>query len=228
MEKMKVMKVTLTMYTNSQLLTPLRESLLNENKQSHNLNKTPKKKLKTNSEWYRKNKLEKKVIHSCPHCLYSTTGPKSVLQNHIYSKHTEEKDRPFQCPHKNCNRGYAQKCNLIKHMEKVHNHKTEKKQNKTIVQYRITLLNKIPNNVKTFERYCIYQNHAVITQDILDKYNLKPSYILYDAKKGYINVTSYTQNDLHLIKKNNWVTGLVKPIIEQTNIQRNIHTIKTY
>ena len=89
----------------------------------------------------------------------------------------------------------------MKHLEKVHNQKIKTKQNKTIIQYRITLLNKIPTNVKTFQRYIIYQKHSVITDDILNKYNLKPSYIMYDAKKGYINVTSYTQNDLHLIKK---------------------------
>ena len=203
------------MNRNSELLKPLKQSLLNKNEDLHNY-RLSKKPIKSNSEWYRKNKINKKVVHSCPHCMYSTTGPKIVLQNHIYSKHTAEKDRPFQCPHKDCNKGYAQKCNLMKHLEKVHNQKIKTKQNKTIVQYRITLLNKIPTNVKTFQRYIIYQNHSVITDDILNKYNLKPSYIMYDAKKGYINVTSYTQNDLHLIKKNNWINGINNPSKKQT------------
>ena len=48
----------------------------------------PKKK---NTEWYQKNKKERKVVHTCPHCCYCTTGPRIILTNHIYSKHTEEK-----------------------------------------------------------------------------------------------------------------------------------------
>ena len=65
-----------------------------------------------------KNKKERKVVHTCPHCCYCTTGPRIILTNHIYSKHTEEKDRPFQCPHKGCNRGFAQKGSLKNTLKK--------------------------------------------------------------------------------------------------------------
>ena len=82
--------------------------------------KKVQKKKKINTEWYRKNKKERNVVHTCSHCDYSTTGPKIILTNHIYSKHTEEKDRPFQCSYDGCSRGFAQKGSLKKHMEKVH------------------------------------------------------------------------------------------------------------
>ena len=51
-----------------------------------------------NTNYYRRNKLEKFNVHTCPHCNYETTGPKSSLQAHIWSKHTPENLKPFQCP----------------------------------------------------------------------------------------------------------------------------------
>ena len=65
------------------------------------------------------NKPKKLKLLECPHCNYTTSGPKCILQNHIYSKHTDEKDRPYQC--ENCNRGFSQKSHLHKHMKKMHN-----------------------------------------------------------------------------------------------------------
>jgi len=150
-----------------------------------------------NTEWYRMNKKQRKVIHTCPHCTYSTTGPKIILTNHIYSKHTKEKDRPFQCPHKDCCRGFAQKGSLKKHLEKVHKEKLNELENKTIIAYHITFTEKKPKNKKTANRYLIYQKNPIINQAILHKYPLlTPEYIMYDSRTGYINVKSYTQRDL--------------------------------
>ena len=66
----------------------------------------PKKK---NTEWYQKNKKNMQIV---PYVLIVVIAPldqRIILTNHIYSKHTEEKDRPFQCPHKGCNRRFAKK-----------------------------------------------------------------------------------------------------------------------
>ena len=62
-----------------------------------------------NTQYYRNNKENKKIVHQCPHCNYSTTGPKITLKNHIMAKHTPESERPYQCLHPNCCRGFAQK-----------------------------------------------------------------------------------------------------------------------
>ena len=54
-----------------------------------------------NTNYYRRNK-ERFNVKCCPHCNYETTGPKSALMAHIYSKHTPENERPFQCPCIDC------------------------------------------------------------------------------------------------------------------------------
>lgn len=166
-----------------------------------NGNNTAKKKVqkkkKINTEWYRKNKKERNVVHTCSHCDYSTTGPKIILTNHIYSKHTEEKDRPFQCSYNGCSRGFAQKGSLKKHMEKVHKEKPDELENKTIIEYHITLTKKTPKNIKTINRYSIYKQNPIINEKTFAKYILlKPEFITYDARTGYINVKAYTQRDL--------------------------------
>ena len=73
-----------------------------------------------NTNYYRRNKEERFNVKCCPHCNYETTGPKSSLQAHIYSKHTPENERPFQCPCTECERGYAARANLQKHLFKHH------------------------------------------------------------------------------------------------------------
>lgn len=150
-----------------------------------------------NTLWYRKNKLSKKVVHRCSHCNYSTTGPKIILTNHIYSKHTSEKDRPFQCPFHGCCRGFAQKGSLTKHMEKIHKVKPKEKENKTIVEYHIELLDKQPRNKKTKLRYEFYKENSIITEEMIKKHSfLTPAYILYDSRVGYINAKGYTSREL--------------------------------
>ena len=74
-----------------------------------------------NTNYYRRNKAERFNVLSCPHCNYETTGPKSALQAHIWSKHTLEHERPFQCPCSGCHRGFSARANLNKHILKQHN-----------------------------------------------------------------------------------------------------------
>ena len=74
-----------------------------------------------NTNYYRRNKKQKFKVHSCKHCEFETTGPKSSLNAHVWAKHTEEKDRPFQCPCETCTRGYSAKANLHKHLRQQHN-----------------------------------------------------------------------------------------------------------
>ena len=73
-----------------------------------------------NTNYYRRNKAERFNVLSCPHCNYETTGPKSALQAHIWSKHTLEHERPFQCPCSGCHRGFSARANLNKHILKQH------------------------------------------------------------------------------------------------------------
>ena len=73
-----------------------------------------------NTNYYRRNKEQRFNVKCCPHCNYETTGPKSALLAHIYSKHTPENKRPFQCPCTECERGYAARANLKKHLIKNH------------------------------------------------------------------------------------------------------------
>ena len=80
-----------------------------------------KKTTKHNTNYYRRNKEERFNVKCCPHCNYETTGPKSALIAHIHSKHTPENERPFQCPCIDCDRGYAARANLQKHICKHHN-----------------------------------------------------------------------------------------------------------
>ena len=71
-------------------------------------------------DYYRRNKEERKIVYSCPHCNYETTGPKQNLKVHTWGCHTPENERPFKCPKKNCCRGFAAKHSLQKHLSKVH------------------------------------------------------------------------------------------------------------
>ena len=72
-----------------------------------------------NTNYYRRNKEQRFNVKQCPHCNYETTGPKSALQAHIWSKHTPENERPFQCPCSLCDRGFSARANLNKHILKI-------------------------------------------------------------------------------------------------------------
>jgi hypothetical protein len=155
------------------------------------------KRIPINTLWYRKNKLTNKVVHRCRQCNYSTTGPKIILTNHIYSKHTAEQDRPFQCPCDSCDRGFAQKGSLKKHMEKKHAQQPHENENKTIIEYHIELQNKVPKNKRTKLRYDFYKKNLIITEEMIKKHSfLTPAYILYDSRVGYITAKGYTSRGL--------------------------------
>ena len=48
------------------------------------------------TKFYRRNKVSREKVHKCPHCDYSTTGPKNGLIAHINAKHTKNEDKPYQ------------------------------------------------------------------------------------------------------------------------------------
>jgi uncharacterized Zn-finger protein len=152
--------------------------------------------------WYHKRKCEQTrqtlrvKIHKCTHCNYETTGPKCTLQNHIYSKHTKEEDRPFQC--RTCIRGFSQKSHLIKHMKKIHNTSGPKICDRNIVEYHITILEKVPISEKAKSRINMYRKHPIIKADDFKNLTfyytkqLKPSHLHYDMKREYIHFDSKT------------------------------------
>lgn len=154
--------------------------------------------------WYHTKKCDKKIkakILKCKYCNYETQGPKCILQNHVYSKHTPENERPFQCEY--CNRGFAQKSHLHTHLKKRHNIISSPVQEKKIVEYHITVLNKEPTSKKLISRINIYKENPIISAKYISNYTfwhtktLKPSHLHYDAKKGYIHYTPKTKSDLN-------------------------------
>ena len=161
------------------------------------------KKFSSNSGlWYHAKKCGKKPgkVHKCPHCTYITSGPKCTLQNHIFSKHTKEKDRPYQCIY--CERGFAQKSHLHKHMKKEHELEIPEKKDRNIIEYHIQVLNNNPISNKTKSRINLYKKNPIIKADKISDYifwytkKLKSSHLHYDSKKGYINFIGKTKSEL--------------------------------
>jgi len=157
--------------------------------------------------WYHKRRCKKNCENKpqdkalqCPHCPYTTSGPKCTLQNHIFSKHTREEDRPHQCCY--CNRGFSQKSHLHKHMKKEHNIDAPEAQDRNIVEYHIEILNNEPVSKKTRSRIKLYEKYPIIKAKNLASLkfwytkNLKPSHLHYDAKKKYINFYGKTKSEL--------------------------------
>ena len=145
------------------------------------------------TNYYRKNRKTKTILYQCPHCSYSTCNTKIQLINHINAKHVDEEDRPYQC--NCCQRGFAQKAHLDKHLAVVHDIKNIKPKVSSI-SYLINPTNNIPNSVKTKARYEYYKTHTVInTKDInqqkheyLPNVYIKKHDIHYDANKGFIQL----------------------------------------
>ena len=144
------------------------------------------------TDYYRQNKTLKRVVHKCPQCEYSTTGPKISLKHHIDAKHTEESEKPFQCNH--CERGFAQKAALINHISNIHNIDVNvKKQTGTI--YFISL-EKIPTSKKTKARYNYYKKNPIIISNkmkenyykYLDNNYINTPSLNYDKRNGYIKI----------------------------------------
>ena len=151
-----------------------------------------------NTNYYRRNKAQRFNVKSCPHCNYETTGPKSALQAHIWSKHTLEHERPFQCPCIGCNKGFSARANLNKHILKKHKITMPKKIDKNVLIYKIN--NKSGTDYKDIN-YIIAKNLPY-----KDKDNKTISFdsLFYDKGRGLINITPYTKKDL-LIQINNRV-----------------------
>ena len=156
-----------------------------------------------NTLYYRKNKKLRRNVKLCPHCNYETTGPKSCLRAHIWAKHTQEKDRPFQCPCSECNRGFASRANLHKHIKSNHKIVIPKKLSKNIVLLKLSLqknLSQVKNDfyneypiIKCSELPITYQN-TKFTIDVL----------FYDMLKENILMEGYSKSTLmELIKDYN-------------------------
>ena len=149
----------------------------------------------TSTNYYRKNKKTKKVVHVCPHCDYSTTGPKITLKHHILSKHTLECDRPFQCMHPGCNRGFAQKQLLKNHLCKVHGEKKSPGKKKKVLYYTIKMGTEKPTSKKTQHRMTFYEQNVILTTKKI-KENITMSCFHYDVRHGFIKSKSITENDI--------------------------------
>ena len=151
-------------------------------------------------DYYRRNKRERNIVHKCPHCDYETTGPKQSLRVHIMSRHTPEKDRPFQCPEPNCCRGFAQKFNLQKHLLKVHGKETNLTIDKSICLYIIKPGNYCPCSNKTKCRCKFYKTKPVIkASDLPVSYEniiITDKHLRYDARQKYISLDTYTKSQL--------------------------------
>ena len=148
-----------------------------------------------NTNYYRRNKIERFCVHKCPHCNYETTGPKQCIQAHIWAKHTPENKKPFQCPCGKCSRGFASRANLLKHLKKVHAAIIPSKFDKNILLYKIKCLNR-PKNNQELERYLKYKKIKIITKDQLNEINISLDDFYYDKLNNYIDFTCYTRKQL--------------------------------
>jgi len=146
------------------------------------------------TQYYRENRLSKKVIHNCPHCDYETSNTRIQLVNHINAKHVIEKDRPYQCTE--CTRGFAQKAHLDTHLSVIHDiYRNIVKINS--ISYIIATTQIEPRSVKTKARRKYYINHSVINTTDINNQNheylpgvyLKKHDIHYDAGKGFIDLS---------------------------------------
>ena len=150
------------------------------------------------TEYYQNNRVTKTIQYKCAQCDYITYNSRLVLVNHINAKHTEEKDRPYQCTEKGCARGFSQKAHLINHLKKIHSKDTEKYKNqKHILIYNIDKTDVVPRSKNTIARMKFYESNKNISSEEIhnNKYIYGDNKILstinirYDATKGYITVT---------------------------------------
>lgn len=146
-----------------------------------------------NTNYYRRNKEQRFNVKYCPHCNYETTGPKSALLAHIYSKHTPENERPFQCPCVDCERGYAARANLQKHICK--NHDTSMNVfNKTSFCYTIQV--NIPNKLSKFMFDFYIKQKGILTKDIGLNKKLSEEQFCFDICNNNIKVREFSREDV--------------------------------
>jgi hypothetical protein len=155
------------------------------------MDKNINNKVNANTKYYRRNKKLRLNIKSCPHCNYETTGPKSSLQAHIWSKHTLENKRPFQCPCDDCSRGFASRANLHKHINSIHEIKIPTKLHKDVILLKLSL----QKNLSETKNY-FYNSHKIIKCSDLpvDYQNTKFTIdvLFYDMLKGNIFMEGYS------------------------------------
>jgi len=146
-----------------------------------------------NTNYYRRNKEQRFNVKCCPHCNYETTGPKSALIAHIYSKHTPENERPFQCPCTDCERGYAARANLQKHICKNHD-TTMSVFNKCSFCYTIEI--NLPNKLSKdmFDFYT--KQKGILTKDIGLNKKLSEEQFCFDICNNNISVKEYSKEDV--------------------------------
>lgn len=150
---------------------------------------------RTSTDYYRANRANRHVVHTCPHCPYETTGPKSGLVCHINARHVDECDRPFQCEH--CERGFAQLAHLHKHCTRAHGLPPPPSRKITAIGYLITLTEKEGSSYKTQARRSYYRKHTWLKSreinegrhEYLPGLCLKTHDIHYDAQKGLIQLS---------------------------------------
>ena len=154
-----------------------------------------------NTNYYRRNKEQRFKVHICPHCNFETTGPKSSLQAHIWAKHTNEQDRPFQCPCTDCNRGYSAKANLHKHLKQCHN--ITVKFDRDIFAYAIKNVQRVNNMTNDqIERYDFYMDNKVVSKKMaIDSNIISVEKMYYDMSCNIIKVEAYTKQDIVNLKK---------------------------
>ena len=146
----------------------------------------------TSTDFYRQNRRLQKKVYKCTHCDYVTYNSRACLNNHINAKHTEEKNKPFQCSH--CNRGFSQKAHLCIHCEKEHN-VVIKTKSIVAVAYIIKLTCKNPRSKKTAARRLYYQ-----TKDVIKTTELN------NMKHEYLPGVYMKQHDIHYDARNNYIT----------------------
>lgn len=154
---------------------------------------THSKTCRHNTNYYRRNKEQRFNVKRCPHCNYETTGPKSALLAHIHSKHTPENERPFQCPCNDCNRGYAARANLQKHICK-HHDTSMKVFNKSSFCYiiKVNLPNKLSNEMFMFYN----KQKGILTKDIGLHKKLSLEQFCYDVCNNNISIKEYSKDDV--------------------------------
>ncbi len=148
----------------------------------------------TSTDYYRRNRLTRAVVYSCPECEYDTTGSRIQLQNHIHARHTREEERPYQCAH--CERGFAQRSHLMQHLKRIHDIEAAPRPKVSSIGYIIELTRKRPKSKKTAARRAYYASHSLIKSreinenkhEYLAGVYLKQHDIHYDANKGFIRV----------------------------------------
>ena len=165
--------------------------------------------VKNSTDYYRQNRRNQRVVYRCPHCNYHTHNCRITLTNHINSRHKSEESRPFQCSE--CNRGFAQKAHLIRHLAVEHDVTDDIKHSKiTTLLYIITLGDNVPRSTKTKARSIFYKENSVLkSRDIhngkheyMEGNFLKNHDLHYDRRKGFVDfVTLSLKEGYHISEK---------------------------